>query len=934
MTIIFSYYIDSIGQPIQTRKELNPQFFKNLVEEFNSIIYFGDDSVARISVLNFHGMIQSTHQLNNFQFSIGITTRFFAKENILYACEFYQSFYYIIDFKLMQDNSSNFLTKLNYPSLKTSCVNYLIQKLQGFFYLVCIETGNYFILCEKYFEALFSSNNVIYRKSTNPNFSMQLNQLIQAEYIYIFKDGRQYSIQANGIQSLVNEKYQIYFELQTGLLQQLQFQTNQIIIIKTIGPLYSNISYTVLFGKKQAIVVQSKTASMSFQIYSADDLQQLSTYGDQLPTNLSSQKNYYQYQNFFFIGNTYYELLYSSQLNKIQVKAHQLNTLNTYYSYYTFLDLRFYYEFSQRVQLCNSPNPCINLFASVQQLYNMIPGCSEYIDSTNQLCRTCNQYYQLQNGRCVAGCEDGYYSKDSNCFSCYQTCQTCIGPSSTECLSCPLFSFLLKDNSCSACNKVGYIQQGSSCQCLENYSLHQSECVQSYLDYNPNPFTQQDIQKLNNQIEITLQLSFASSTVLSSIQNIFSSSSFGIIVNGLTCLKLSYLTLVNSVLPQQIFSPLKSVISQCPPQQLNFLNIFDTILNQNETQYQNIQYKNYGLSFFIIKTSGSAIILFLICFFLFILFFVLLEKIQNKKIQQASVKAYNKLFSSFIIQYFQIAQVILVIGINQQIKEFFYKFDSNNIGLEITYLLILIPLTILIMQQQYYYLNKERTVEKLENFDEITREKILNETIFISKIRRNYMIIYQIFESFLIPICFIQFSQSYLATTTIAIVIQLSQLIIIIYIRPFVSKLANGFFIIDSALWLIAYIQFLILNIYSSKPNTNEYADQINNISYSFLANIQIILLELTFYLLFASIIQIYDFFKSKSNKNQLNNTQNNQISQIEILQKNSDLFDLSEVNKDLTSIEIDAKNQSQLQNKLQQIFEKKPKKKDYEVKN
>ncbi|KAL4482880.1 hypothetical protein ABPG74_018906 [Tetrahymena malaccensis] len=903
-------------------------------QEFNSVIYLGDDSLARISILNTHGIILSTHQLNNFQFYLGLYTRFYAEENILYAYEQNRPFYYLIDFKLVQDNSSNFLTQLNYPSLSNSCAKFLIQKLQSFFYLVCNESGNFFIIYEKYFDALFSSNNVIYRKATNPHFLMQLNQFIQAEYIYIFKDGKQYSIQANGMQYLINDKYQIYYELQTGLLNKLLFQNNQIAIIKVIGPLYSNISYTIIFPNKQVILVQSQTARISFQIYSADDLQLISTFGDQLPTNLARLQNYFQYQNFFFIGSTYYELLYSQQLNQIQIKAHQFNTINTYYSFFNILDLRFYYEFSYRVYLCNSPSPCISLFTSVQQMYNMIPGCQEYIDSTNQLCKTCSQYYQLQNGRCVAGCEDGYYSQDSNCFACHQTCQTCNGSSSVDCLTCPLFTFLLRDNSCNLCNKAGYAQQGQSCSCLENYSLYESECIQTYLDYEHNFFGQQDIQRLNNQVEITLKVSFASSTVLSSIQNIFSSSSFGIIVNGLTCLKLSYLTLINSVLPQQIYSPLKTVLNQCPHQQLNYLNIFDAILNKNQSQYQNIQYKNFGLSFSIIKTSGQAIILFLICLFLFILFFVLLEKIQNKKVQQISTKIYNKIFSSFIIQYFQIAQVILVIGINQQIKEFFYKFDSNNIGLEITYLLILIPLTILILQKQYYYLNKERLVEKIENFDEITREKILNEAIFISKIRRNYMIIYQIFETILIPICFIQLSQSYLASIIMAIIIQLCQFTITICLRPFISKLTNCFFIIDSALWLIAYIQYLILNIYSSKSNLNEYSNKINSISYSFLINIQIILLELTVYLFLATILQIYDFFKSKQHKNKLENQQNNQISQIELLPKDSDFCDLSVANKNITLLEMDANNQSQLQNKLQKIFEGKQKQIASQIKN
>ena len=56
-------------------------------------------------------------------------------------------------------------------------------------------------------------------------------------------------------------------------------------------------------------------------------------------------------------------------------------------------------------------------------------------------CQECEVGYRILAGRCVKKCpEEGYYEGVSNntatCLSCCYSCQTCSGPSDSECLSC------------------------------------------------------------------------------------------------------------------------------------------------------------------------------------------------------------------------------------------------------------------------------------------------------------------------------------------------------------------------------------------------------------------------------------------------------------------------------------------------------------------
>ncbi|EAR96775.2 hypothetical protein TTHERM_00860530 (macronuclear) [Tetrahymena thermophila SB210] len=322
--------------------------------------------------------------------------------------------------------------------------------------------------------------------------------------------------------------------------------------------LYPCSSYIVQKLKAFILVQEFNNLSYHFLIYGVEDFQLTQTFGDSFPTNLPQNSKYYQYNNFIFLGNNYYELMYIQQSNQIQIKKFPINSGKIYFANTNPLDFLFNKGFGSNVQLQTSSGGVTTYFTTIQQMYNMIPGCSVYIDNTIQMCKQCDQNYYLQDGRCLTACEDGFYYSGSTCLPCNETCQTCNGPSTKNCLTCHQEQYLFLDNSCCDCNSTGQIKIDPNCKCVDNYIFYNSACVQNYLDYSPNAFTQETVQKLNQSTKVSLQVSLATTTFLSAVQNLFSQSSFGIVMSGLTCLKLSYLSLVSSVLPQQIFSPLKT----------------------------------------------------------------------------------------------------------------------------------------------------------------------------------------------------------------------------------------------------------------------------------------------------------------------------------------------------------------------------------------
>lgn len=58
------------------------------------------------------------------------------------------------------------------------------------------------------------------------------------------------------------------------------------------------------------------------------------------------------------------------------------------------------------------------------------------------------------------------YYENAHCHSCHSTCETCIGPTENDCLTCPS-NLLLQNNKCVNVCDVGYYMEAGVCaKCL------------------------------------------------------------------------------------------------------------------------------------------------------------------------------------------------------------------------------------------------------------------------------------------------------------------------------------------------------------------------------------------------------------------------------------------------------------------------------------
>ncbi|KAL4431696.1 hypothetical protein ABPG74_017325 [Tetrahymena malaccensis] len=723
------------------------------IKETNSIIYVNSSNSTQYSTMDEQGRIMHTYDLSMYQMIGNLFIGYFFIDSKLYLTQSGSSTYSIIDLAILEQNSSGFIQQISYPPLTFPCGTYQVIKIGQMFYLLCQEITNIqnnYLVSSPTFQDLFTSNNITRINQNIPNSSTFCNSnyfLVLGNQM-LLDDGNFYTLD-NQTQSayiqLISKKWSIYVFNRISIYK-IQAADNQAkilqkISIQAIGSLGNNYSDIIDFQNKSFIIIFKNDC---FNAYDAENLNLVQT----IPHPQLSQLNYFQHKNFFVSGSFLFELKYNRKSEQLEVTTSQLNQTYTIYSYKIQQRFRFQYGLTYLVQNC--VQNCVQQLNSVQQILNFIPGCSEYIDISKQSCKVCNSYYQLSNGFCVPTCGQGYFESEGICVQCDQSCQTCDGALPTSCLICQEGLYFNQDKICKACDtNNGYmIDSKNNCICQDGYKLDKEKCVQLYLSYKSNTFSQSVVNQVTQQAQSSSKAAFASTTFLSSVQNLISSSSIGISINGLTCFKLSYLLLVNTALPQQIYAPLNAIKDQCPSHQFQILNLF-ALINKNNSEYQNVKYEQLDISYDILHTSGQALILFFICFFAFLSFYFLFQQVSNEKIKPILNLVYDKLFSGFIVQYFQLILAMFMIGINQQIKQFYYSFDSNKIGIQITLLLLFVPITGLILFYQYKFLNNPLSYDKNYNFFEITRKKIQNEAIFESIYRRNFMIIYLFYECFI-----------------------------------------------------------------------------------------------------------------------------------------------------------------------------------------
>ncbi|EAR86112.2 transmembrane protein, putative (macronuclear) [Tetrahymena thermophila SB210] len=544
--------------------------------------------------------------------------------------------------------------------------------------------------------------------------------------------------------------------------------------------------------------------------------------------------------------------------------------------------------------------PCIGdrIYIDGTNCFDCDKNCLTCYGPASNNCRSCpNGTYLYQNNQCITCADNGKYIKDSFCYDCDQSCQNCNGPLPTNCLSCQAGNYLFADNSCNLCDIYnGFIIQGSYCnscykgckrcfgiskyQCLdcqEEYSLFNQQCIQKYFIYN-SQIRNDTMYNIVQLIHDSSQITFLSSLFLSFTNNMAFTSTFAFLMSGFVGQRFSFFLLVDAIFPKYLYEILLALQKQYPTQQLRFMNVFKSWVNQDAvTQYQNLRYEEVNISFNIFQTSGQYAIIFSASALCFFIFYLISAFAKNRKFISYSNLLYDKIFLGLIIQYSELCTMIFIISINQQIKEFIKIQDIQQIGLKVTLLLISFASAGGVFYTLYKYIDSKNIRYDNTDFEQITKKKILDDIIVESKIRNYFILINLLFEAVLIPTIFIQLNEVWQAATSISIAIQLILVVITIYLRPFTTKLNNSLFITNSLLWLLLYVMFLLINIYIQQPFLNKYEAILDAGILSFIVIIFILIFLPSIAMLIQLILWIIDqvIKKKKQNLNQQSSSLN-----------------------------------------------------------
>ncbi|XP_059222311.1 furin-like protease 2 isoform X2 [Stomoxys calcitrans] len=104
-----------------------------------------------------------------------------------------------------------------------------------------------------------------------------------------------------------------------------------------------------------------------------------------------------------------------------------------------------------------------------QECVSCPTGCATC--SSNGFCLTCkDNWTRNKKGKCIItgseNCDESEYYDNNHCHPCHSTCETCDGPTESNCLSCPQ-SLLLQNKHCvSTCDDGYYMEAGVCAKCL------------------------------------------------------------------------------------------------------------------------------------------------------------------------------------------------------------------------------------------------------------------------------------------------------------------------------------------------------------------------------------------------------------------------------------------------------------------------------------
>ena len=128
-------------------------------------------------------------------------------------------------------------------------------------------------------------------------------------------------------------------------------------------------------------------------------------------------------------------------------------------------------------------------------------ACDYNTTSLAPYCTSCRYgyYYQSSSYTCLSSCNSTQYknSWNNSCDLCEVSCQTCNGPSDSNCLSCPTnVKYLLNGTGgycLNACPSVGYVPLGNNCErcdvtCNTCNGVSSSQCAVCKSAYRARPF--------------------------------------------------------------------------------------------------------------------------------------------------------------------------------------------------------------------------------------------------------------------------------------------------------------------------------------------------------------------------------------------------------------------------------------------------------------
>ncbi|KAL4484498.1 hypothetical protein ABPG74_019675 [Tetrahymena malaccensis] len=665
------------------------------IVEKSAIIYKSfNNKKWRYSTYDDDGTIKQTYILEGLQ-DLAQSYYLLDQNGLLFLFTVGASNYQVVDLKLLMSNQNNYLSQQTF-SISQCQQNGPIMKYGTFYFFICLNPK--FYLQEVSFEAL--------QKATSQNSYSQY--IIAQDYLMFDQNLLVYkgniftnlgSVQSVGY-ILIDLQYDLFLQNNTSLCKAFLDIGSKAFSCKYSYNLYisSELGYIgskVFFSNGLNIIFCLNIKEDYFNFFDIETLNLIPRTG--VGINLQNEQFVQNGYIFYTYGNSQYTAIYNPFNKTIDIQEVFTNLPNNYIvvnrPYYNFnfqkgntiflklnnqtslLNINQIYKMCSDSQLIQVDSSCGNTCPSSSIIQNNKCICKEnsIISMNSCLCDFLGIYQQSQSS---CQCANGTFQSNYQCIPCHNSCKTCDGPQPNNCLTCPSGSFLFPDFSCNHCGiDKGYFLQNNKClqcdsscltcsgsnynQCLscgEGYQLDQEKCIKQE-SINSNIFTQSKVKQIEQEVKMTSSVSSAATQILSSVQNVVTSYSFGLISNFLVSQKLCYLIIVEALLPYQIYHFLLSIKDSFATEQYKFLNFIEIITNESQQQYYNQNYQVIGLSYNILNTSGSAITILALCLILLTIFYLFIERFKTRILYLLLI-AYDRLICGTLIQYFQICCTI------------------------------------------------------------------------------------------------------------------------------------------------------------------------------------------------------------------------------------------------------------------------------------